>query len=123
MLHSPGGVLDEGVLIGLYLHENNWDTDADKYMRCYSTCGFIYAAGTQKRIQNGAEIGFHRPYIPSKPDTPEFIEAVYKEYLDYWKVVDGDMDLYNMFMAEYGRDDMLILKTQNIRRYFSVEMY
>jgi hypothetical protein len=123
MLHSPGGVLDEGILIGRFLLDNKWATDADKYMRCYSTCGFIYAAGDQKRIQTGAEIGFHRPYIPSKPDTPEFIEAVYKEYIGYWKVVDGDIDLYNKFMAEYGRDDMLILETHNIREYFSVEMY
>ncbi|MCE7577615.1 hypothetical protein LZS94_08910 [Aliivibrio fischeri] len=123
MLHSPGGILDEGIKIGEYILNNKWSTDADKYMRCYSTCGFIYAAGTKKRIQSGAEIGFHRPYLPQKEDTPEFIETVYYEYQSYWKSVGGTMDLYDKFMRDYGRDEMLILNTNNIDNYIYVEKY
>ncbi len=123
MLHSPGGVLNEGIKIGEYLLDNNWKTDADKYMRCYSTCGFIYAAGVSKRIQDGAEVGFHRPYIPQVEDTPEFIERVYNEYQGYWRAVGGSPELYNKFMREYGREDMYILNTHNIRRYMHVEKY
>ncbi|WP_114766218.1 hypothetical protein [Vibrio rhodolitus] len=123
MLHSPGGVLNEGILIGEYILKNQWNTDADKYMRCYSTCGFIYAAGSQKRIQSGAEVGFHRPYLPNKADTPEFIEQVYKEYQNYWKAVSGSPALYNKFMREYGRHDMYILNNRNIQKYMIVEKY
>lgn len=123
MLHSPGGVLNEGIKIGEYLLDNNWKTDADKYMRCYSTCGFIYAAGVSKRIQDGAEVGFHRPYLPQVEDTPEFIEQVYNEYQGYWRAVGGSPELYNKFMREYGREDMYILNTHNIRRYMHVEKY
>lgn len=123
MLHSPGGVLNEGILIGEYILKNQWNTDADKYMRCYSTCGFIYAAGTKKRIQSGAEVGFHRPYLPNKADTPEFIEQVYKEYQNYWEAVSGSPALYNKFMREYGRDDMYILNNRNIQKYMIVEKY
>ncbi|EJV9310918.1 hypothetical protein ACH7WW_000897 [Vibrio vulnificus] len=123
MLHSPGGVLNEGILIGEYILKNQWNTDADKYMRCYSTCGFIYAAGTNKRIQSGAEVGFHRPYLPNKVDTPEFIEQVYKEYQNYWEAVSGSSALYNKFMREYGRDDMYILNNRNIQKYMIVEKY
>ena len=123
MLHSPGGVLNEGIQIGNYLLENKWETDADQHMRCYSTCGFIYAAGETKRIQTGAEIGFHRPYIPSEPDTPEFIAAVYEEYKGYWTAVGADMELYEKFMREFGRDEMLILKTETIKKYIPVEAY
>jgi len=123
MLHSPGGVLDEGIQIGEYIQKNGWETDADKYMRCYSTCGFIYSAGTKKHIQSGAEIGFHRPYLPSVADTPEFIEKVYNEYQAYWTTVDGNKELYDKFMLEYGRDEMLILKTNNIDNYIPVEKY
>lgn len=123
MLHSPGGVLDEGIKIGEYIQKNDWETDADKYMRCYSTCGFIYSAGTKKHIQSGAEIGFHRPYLPGVADTPEFIEKVYNEYQNYWKSVDGNKELYDKFMLEYGRDEMFILKTSNIDNYIPVEKY
>ncbi|WP_213864637.1 hypothetical protein [Vibrio crassostreae] len=123
MLHSPGGVLDEGIQIGEYIHNNGWDTDADKYMRCYSTCGFIYSAGTKKHIQSGAEIGFHRPYLPGVADTPDFIEKVYNEYQIYWTTVDGNKELYDKFMLEYDRDEMLILKTNNIDNYIPVEKY
>lgn len=123
MLHSPGGVLDEGLKIGEYILQNSWDTDADKYMRCYSTCGFIYAAGSTKYIQTGAEVGFHRPYLPGVADTPEFIEQVYNEYQTYWTTVDGNKELYDKFMLEYGRDEMFILKTNNIDNYIPVEKY
>ncbi|MFA0240826.1 MULTISPECIES: hypothetical protein [Vibrio] len=123
MLHSPGGVLDEGLKIGEYILQNNWNTDADKYMRCYSTCGFIYAAGSTKYIQTGAEVGFHRPYIPGVADTPEFIDEVYKKYQAYWAAIDGNKGLYDKFMSEYGRDEMLILKTNNIDNYIPVEKY
>ncbi|MEZ9120850.1 hypothetical protein [Vibrio cyclitrophicus] len=123
MLHSPGGVLNEGIKIGEYLLDNNWTTDADKYMRCYSTCGFIYAAGIDKRIQTNAEIGFHRPYLPQVEDTPEFIQQVYNEYRGYWQAIGGSPELYNKFMRGYGREDMYILNTKNIKKYMHVEKY
>jgi len=123
MLHSPGGLVNEGLLIGEYIKKNNWTTDADKYMKCYSSCGLIYAAGVNKRIQPGAEIGFHRPYIPEKPDTKEFINQVYQDYLPYWNYIKGDQDLYNKFMKEFGRDDMYILNVENIHQYMDIEQY
>lgn len=123
MLHSPGGVLDEGINIGEYILKNKWTTDADMYMRCYSTCGFIYAAGIEKRIQTGAEVGFHRPYLPQVMDTPEFIDQVYDKYQSYWRAVGGSQGLYDTFMREYGREDMYILNSKNIHEHMHVEKY
>ncbi|WP_104399245.1 hypothetical protein [Vibrio penaeicida] len=123
MLHSPGGLINEGIKIGNYIHENSWTTDLDKYMRCYSSCGFIYASGVEKRIQKGAEVGFHRPYIPNKPDTIEFIQSVYQDYQPYWSKVKGNPDLYDKFMKKFGRNDMYILTEQDIEKYMSVERY
>ncbi|GGB45970.1 hypothetical protein GCM10011607_02560 [Shewanella inventionis] len=123
MLHSPGGLVKEGLLIGNYIRQNNWTTDSDKHMRCYSSCGFIFASGVKKRIQKGAEIGFHRPYIPTKEDTPEFIKQVYDEYQPYWSYIQGDHALYDIFMKQYGRDDMYILRSGTISKYMQVEVY
>ena len=123
MMHSPGGTMSSGQEIAVYIHSNNWITDSSKHMRCYSACGFIYASGTKKRMQLGAEVGFHRPYIPDQADTPEFIEATYYRYLDFWMEIGGSRELYDKFMLNYGRDDMLILKSNTINNHFEVEKY
>ncbi|GAL18561.1 hypothetical protein JCM19235_1984 [Vibrio maritimus] len=123
MMHSPGGLVNEGLAIGSYIRKNGWTTDADKYMQCYSSCGFIYAGGVKKRIQAGAKVGYHRPYIPSIPDTEKFKRKVYQDYQPYWVSIDGDPKLYDKFMKNYGRDEMYILTTDNISQYMQVEQY
>lgn len=124
MLHSPGGIVNEGLKIGHYIQENRWTTDSDKYMKCYSTCGFIFASGVNKRFQQGAEIGFHRPYLLNEEsDSPEFIQKVYKDYLPFWIYIGGNKSLYDEFMSKYGRDSMLILDDENIDSYMEVERY
>jgi len=123
MLHSPGGLVNEGIDIGKYISRHNWATDVDKYMRCYSSCGLVYAAGVEKRFQTGAEIGYHRPYVPSETDTPEFIEKVYKDYQPYWNMINGNPELYDKFMKEFDRNEMYILTEQDIEQYMTVEKY
>ena len=123
MLHSPGGLVNEGLNIGSYIRENNWITDSDRHMKCYSSCGFIFASGVEKRIQDGAKIGFHRPYLPNKEDTSEFIEKVYQDYKPFWNLINGDEELYDTFMINYGRDEMLILDSISISKYMAVETY
>jgi len=123
MIHSPGGLVNEGLMIGGYIKQNNWATDSDKHMRCYSTCGLIFASGVKKYIQSGAEVGFHRPYEINQPDTPEFIEMVYEEYQPYWRYIEGSSALYDLFMKNYAREDMLILKADSIKKYMNVEIY
>jgi len=123
MLHSPGGLVNEGLKMGGYIRQNSWTTDSDKHMKCYSACALIFAAGVKKRIQAGAEVGFHRPYDPVRPDTPEFIDIVYKQYKPYWHYIQGSPALYDIFMKGYGREDMLILKADSIDQYMNVETY
>ncbi|MCG9642082.1 hypothetical protein L1D22_19765 [Vibrio sp. Isolate34] len=123
MIHSPGGLMHEAMLVGRYMQENNWSSDSDKHMRCYSACGFIFASGTTKRMQSGAEVGFHRPYLPQIEDTPEIISAMYERYIPFWIEIDGDPTLFNKFMKNYGRDDMLILTTEDANDYLMVDIY
>lgn len=123
MMNSPGGFLHEGLKIAHYIHENKWTTDADKHMKCYSSCGFIYAAGVNKRIQKGAEIGFHRPYIKHVPDTPSLIHTLYEKYKPDWEKIKGSPLLYDHFMKSVGRDDMYILTVNNISNYMNAKRY
>ena len=123
MMHSPGGMLAEGIKIGQYIRDNNWTTDLDKHMRCYSSCAMIYAAGVNKRMQSGAEVGYHRPYLPGVPDTPELVQQVYLDYQPYWQSVHGDPKLYDDFMKNYGRDDMLVLTAETAPKRMIIEKY
>ena len=123
MMHSPGGMLAEGIRIGQYVRDNNWTTDLDKHMRCYSSCAMIYVAGVNKRMQRGAEVGYHRPYLPGVPDTPELVQQVYQDYQPYWHSVHGDPLLYDNFMKNYGRDEMLVLTAETATKYMIIEKY
>ncbi|CAM4179583.1 hypothetical protein [Vibrio neonatus] len=121
MIHSPGGLMNEAIKIGTYMQENKWGSASDQYMKCYSACGIIYASGVFKQIEPGAEIGFHRPYNPSKPDTERFKKHVYKVYKPYWEYIGGSSKLYDEFMHNYDRNQMLILTESNINKYMKVE--
>lgn len=121
MIHSPGGLMNEAIQIGTYMQENHWGAASDQYMKCYSACGIIFASGVYKQIQQGAEIGFHRPYDPNKVDTEEFKRHMYQVYQPYWKYIGGSSELYDDFMKNYGRDQMLILTESNIDQFMKVE--
>ena len=123
MMHSPGGLVIEGLKIGQYIRENGWATDSDRHMMCYSACGLIFASGVKKRMQSGAKVGFHRPYNPHEADTQEFIDNVYVEYQSYWNSIGGSPALYDAFMKNYGREDMLILMAETASQYMDVEVY
>jgi hypothetical protein len=123
MMNSPGGSMREGILIGEYLHENNWTTDSDKHMSCYSSCGIIYMGGVKKRMQSGAQVGFHRPYMPGQADTPAFIKDMYHTYKPYWEYVNGSPLLYDEFMTKYDRDMMLVIMAETARQFINVEVY
>ncbi|BCN25762.1 hypothetical protein VYA_29540 [Vibrio alfacsensis] len=122
MMHSNGGLLNEGLKIGKYVHDNSWTTDADANIQCYSSCGIIYASGVNKRMQTGAKVGFHRPYYPNQPDTPELIIEVYQSYLPYWEYIRGDQKLYDKFM-QYKRSDMYVLDAETANNYMQTEIY
>lgn len=123
MMHSPGGMLAEGIQIGQFIRNHQWATDLDRHMRCYSSCAMIYAAGVEKRMQEGAELGFHRPYIPGEPDTPELVNQIYQDYQQYWSFVQADQALYDNFMKNYGRDEMLLLTTETATQYLKIGKY
>lgn len=123
MMHSNGGLMDEGLQIGEYLHQHGWTTDLDSHMRCYSSCAFIYMGGVKKRFQAGAELGFHRPYLPDVPDSAQIIAGVYRTYSPYWQQVGGSQQLYDEFMMHYGRDDLLMLTDKTVGKYVSVTKY
>ena len=120
-INSNGGVLASAMKLGAYVKEHQWNTGVDKEMHCYSACSFVYFAGAQKTLQGKAEVGLHRPYIPSVPDTPQNIRQIKDTYITYWNYIQAPKSIYDEMM-EVPRDDMFILNKKNIQYYIDVTL-
>jgi hypothetical protein len=63
-LHSPGGLLDEGLAIAKVVHQqHNFETLVDKPIRGVSVCAIIWLAGAQRYYYGKSAIGFHGVYL------------------------------------------------------------
>lgn len=56
-LESPGGIVFAGRTIGKLIEEKRLKTQVQTY--CYSVCTLVFAAGDDRVLQKGAEVGFH----------------------------------------------------------------
>lgn len=57
-IQSKGGVVDNGLDLGYWLHGHQLDVKVTQY--CLSSCAnYVFTAGQRKIVGNGAVIGFH----------------------------------------------------------------
>lgn len=57
-IQSTGGVVEQGLDLGSWLHANKLDVKVTGY--CLSSCAnYVFTAGQRKIVGNGALIGFH----------------------------------------------------------------
>ncbi|NOH24307.1 hypothetical protein [Vibrio europaeus] len=118
VIHTPGGMLSEGLKIGTYIRKHGWTTQVDSFVSAASTGGFIFVSGTTQIIKGEGSIGFHRPFIPSLPDTPELIDEVRIKYRPYWKSMNGTSELYEKMMS-MSRNEMFYVNKLNADKYLS----
>lgn len=58
LVQSAGGVVEQGLDLGSWLHANKLDVKVTGY--CLSSCAnYVFTAGRRKIVGNGALIGFH----------------------------------------------------------------
>lgn len=70
LLNSPGGAVNEALEIGRLLRERELDTSVLAGMSCLSSCPYVLAAGTERRIVSlGGAVGLHQHYF----DTPGYL--------------------------------------------------
>ena len=65
VLESPGGLLADGLEIGISIHNHGFITVVDG-ARCASTCGLMWLAGIERYAGSKAEIGFHAVSVREK---------------------------------------------------------
>jgi hypothetical protein len=58
-LHSPGGIVEDGIAIGLLVHERGFLTLVGDDARCVSMCADIWLAGKVRYVSETGHIGFH----------------------------------------------------------------
>lgn len=66
MLHSPGGLLVESMIIGMTIHEFGFVTFVGDNGECASACADIWLAGKVRYVSEEAAIGFHRASLSDK---------------------------------------------------------
>lgn len=61
-LYSDGGEAAVGVNIGQIIRNKKYSTAVADWARCTSTCAIVWAAGVQRYIMQGGQVGFHAVY-------------------------------------------------------------
>lgn len=82
-LDSPGGSIPEGFAIARIIEERGLFTVVRN--ECSSACTLAFVASPQRRLDDGARLGFHRYKFVSWLDTPDLIYEYFEE-----KGIDGD---------------------------------
>lgn len=58
-LHSPGGLVDEGLSIGAEIAQRGFTTVAGPDSECHSVCALIWVSGATRIMDRSANIGVH----------------------------------------------------------------
>ena len=118
VIHTPGGLVAEGLTIGMYIRQHGWNTQVDTVVAAQSTGGFIFISGVEQIIKGEGAVGFHRPFIPSQPDTVTSIAQIYQLFMPYWKYMGGTPELYEKMMS-VSRDEMFYVTKENADQYLA----
>ena len=71
--HSPGGSVDDALVIGRALREAELDTQMTAQAVCLSACPYMLMAGVERRVAHGAWVGVHQHYYGENTILPAFL--------------------------------------------------
>lgn len=70
-INSPGGSLDDAMLMARMVREKGYTTRVGKGALCASSCPLFLAGGTERRVDAEAAVGVHQFYaVGNLPDEP-----------------------------------------------------
>lgn len=112
-LESDGGNLIEAMKIGRLVRSEMIETVIDVDKSCSSACVFVFAAGVERTMLYGAELGLHRPYFPKEL----FAGLDYNESQElYQKISDKASEYLNeMGASESLFSRMLSISSKSVR--------
>ncbi len=72
-LFSPGGSVRDALQIGRAIREAGLPTLMEDGAFCFSACPYILAAGTERDVHRGAQVGVHQHYFGENTILPAFV--------------------------------------------------
>lgn len=73
VLNSPGGSVQDALMLGRYLRSADLTTALRSGDICYSACPYLLAAGTSRTIPDDASVGVHQHYFGESTLLPAFV--------------------------------------------------
>lgn len=73
ILNSPGGSVQDALILGRYLRSADLTTALRSGDICYSACPYLLAAGTSRTIPEDASVGVHQHYFGESTLLPAFV--------------------------------------------------
>lgn len=73
ILNSPGGSVQDALMLGRYLRSADLTTSLRSGDICYSACPYLLAAGTSRTIPDDASVGVHQHYFGESTLLPAFV--------------------------------------------------
>jgi hypothetical protein len=108
-LTSPGGRVDEALLIGESIHKRGLSTIVPDGAICSSACGFIWLAGGSRFVEGSGRVGFHAVYLADSKSISGSGNARVGAYMARL----GFSDLAIVYATEAGPSDMRWLIPSN----------
>jgi hypothetical protein len=108
-INSPGGSVAAAMAIGRMLRRENAWMGVNGV--CFSACVFVLAGAVDRHIGKSSQVGIHRPYIRSRPDTPLAIDQVKQTYAR--ALQDMRSYLREMNVSPRLADDILATEPEN----------
>ncbi len=73
VLQSPGGSVADALRLGRHLRAQGIATEMLSGEYCYSACPYLFAGGTERRLEDGASLGVHQHYFGKSTILPAFV--------------------------------------------------
>ena len=112
ILNSPGGIVVDGLDIGLMIRRKGYYTAVPEDTVCASVCGLIWLAGAKRGLAPSSKIGFHAASNPNGEETGAG-NALVGGYLKELGFSYGAI----MFMTSASPDDMQWLTPEIATRF------
>src|SRR6266700_3421014 len=126
-LHSPGGILTEGVKIGRIIRKRGLRTSISdggtSSGACYSACAIAFVGGITRTIPPGSRYGVHRFRYSGVPDTAlgaakqvEIAQITSARLIQYFSEMGVDSELFTT-SALTASNDMARPSLEQLKRW------
>jgi hypothetical protein len=126
ILHSPGGLLYGGLLLGVAFREAGISVGVAPGGTCYSACAYALLGGVNRKVLSGGQVGVHE-FFDREGDPNRKLTAKEKQENKeiaeilriYAKGMGASPDLIALALAT-KRDNIKILSPQQLKRFHVV---